>query len=105
MAANIAGIYGAHILRADDAPRYRCDFGIDIAIIAFPVALASFRYPDDPRHHRRNSGQLTVEYSSDDIKSNEDIKAARSSDMQPVPVLVEGDLQSYVSKSLKLYYL
>ncbi|XMA13597.1 hypothetical protein WAI453_006388 [Rhynchosporium graminicola] len=105
MAANIAGIYGAHILRADDAPRYRCDFGIDIAIIAFPVALASFRYPDDLRHRRRNSGQLTVEYSSDDIESNEDIKAARSSDMQPVPVLVEGDLQSYVSKSLKLYYL
>ncbi|CZT04303.1 uncharacterized protein RAG0_10803 [Rhynchosporium agropyri] len=68
MAANIAGIYGAHILRADDAPRHRRGFGIDIAIIAFPVALASFRYIDDLRHRRRNSGQLTFEYSSDDIK-------------------------------------
>jgi hypothetical protein len=44
MGANIGGIYGAQLLRADDRPRYRRGFSIASAIIAFGVACAVFRY-------------------------------------------------------------
>jgi hypothetical protein len=44
MGANIGGIYGAQLLRADDRPRYRRGFSIACAIVAFGVACAVFRY-------------------------------------------------------------
>jgi hypothetical protein len=44
MGANIGGIYGAQLFRADDRPRYRRGFSIGCAIIAFGVACASLRY-------------------------------------------------------------
>jgi hypothetical protein len=44
MGANIGGIYGAQLFRADDRPRYRRGFSIGCAIIAFGVACATLRY-------------------------------------------------------------
>jgi hypothetical protein len=44
MGANIGGIYGAQLFRADDRPRYRRGFSIGCAIIAFGVVCAVLRY-------------------------------------------------------------
>lgn len=101
MGANIAGIYGAQIFRADDAPRYRRGFSIDIAIIAFAVALAVFRLLDDLRRRIRNKGQVNIETASEDSISNDDIKTVQPSDVQPSPIYVGGDLQPVVSKSVR----
>lgn len=44
MGANIGGIYGAQLFRADDSPRYRRGFGVASAIVAFGVICAVCRF-------------------------------------------------------------
>jgi hypothetical protein len=44
MGANIGGIYGAQLFRADDKPHYHRAFSIGCAIIAFGVACAVLRF-------------------------------------------------------------
>lgn len=44
MGANIGGIYGAQLFRADDRPHYHRAFSIGCAIIAFGVACAVLRF-------------------------------------------------------------
>ena len=58
MGANIAGIYGAQVFRADDRPRYRRAFTINLAILAFALLLAFGRMLDDLRTRRRKSRQV-----------------------------------------------
>lgn len=57
MGANIAGIYGAQIFRADDKPLYRRGFGIDIAVLTVGVTLAVVRYSDGWIQKRRAARQ------------------------------------------------
>ncbi|KAG9731175.1 putative MFS transporter, partial [Aureobasidium melanogenum] len=45
--ANIAGIYGAQIFRADDRPRCRRAFNVNIAVLAFSALLAVLRFLDE----------------------------------------------------------
>lgn len=47
MGANIAGIHGAQIFRADDRPRYRRAFNVNIAVLVFSVLLAVLRFLDE----------------------------------------------------------
>jgi hypothetical protein len=53
MGANIAGIYGAQIFRADDRPLYQRGFSIAIAVLAFGLSLAIARWIDDLFIRRR----------------------------------------------------
>jgi hypothetical protein len=64
MGANIAGIYGAQIFRADDKPLYRRGFSIGIGVLTFGLVLATIRYIDDRIRRRRNAGQLEAETAS-----------------------------------------
>jgi hypothetical protein len=58
MSANIGGIYGAQLFRADDRPRYRRGFSIGCAIIAFGVVCAVLRYVvGDVMRRRKNQQQ------------------------------------------------
>jgi len=53
MGANIAGIYGAQIFRADDKPRYRRGFSIGLGVLAAGTSFAIIRYVDDKLRRRR----------------------------------------------------
>lgn len=53
MGANIAGIYGAQIFRADDKPLYRRGFSIGIAVLAVGLFLSIVRYLDGWYRNRR----------------------------------------------------
>ncbi|KAH6886321.1 major facilitator superfamily domain-containing protein [Thelonectria olida] len=64
MGANIAGIYGAQIFRADDKPLYRRGFSIGIGVLTFGLVLATIRYIDDRFRRRRNAGRLEAETAS-----------------------------------------
>lgn len=53
MGANIAGIYGAQIFRADDKPLYRRGFSIGIAVLSVGLFLSVVRYLDTWYRKRR----------------------------------------------------
>lgn len=72
MGANIAGIYGAQIFRADDKPKYRRGFSIGIGVLAFGVVVAAVRYVDDVVRRRRNGGKLETVAESDGSSQNVD---------------------------------
>lgn len=76
MGANIAGIYGAQIFRADDKPLYRRGFGIDIAVLTVGVTLAVVRYSDGWIQKRRaaRQPQLAAVDSSSEHNSQVDEK-------------------------------
>ena len=80
MGANIAGIYGAQIFREDDEPRYRRGFTVDIAIIAFGLALAIIRFVDDKRWQRREKLRRDGEEALDsqNEQDSEQNEAARN---------------------------
>jgi hypothetical protein len=69
MGANIGGIYGAQLFRADDRPKYHRGFSIGCAIVAFGVACAVFRYVvggdvksrRNQLDHQRRQGHLDEE--------------------------------------------
>lgn len=52
MAANVGAIYGAQIFQADDKPRYRRAFAVNIGLLAFAFGLASLRYLYE-KHRKR----------------------------------------------------
>jgi hypothetical protein len=60
MGANIAGIYGAQIFRADDKPRYRRAFSVNIGVLTFGLILATVRYLDDRVLRRKGRRQSTL---------------------------------------------
>ena len=103
MGANIAGIYGAQIFRADDKPRYRRGFGIDIAVLAFGLLIATLRYIDDRVRRRRNARNVQLQHGSsneDNSNGDEKLAPARPSDVQPQPILIGSDLRPVVSKTV-----
>ncbi|KAH7014908.1 alternative sulfate transporter [Ilyonectria destructans] len=84
MGANIAGIYGAQIFRADDKPLYRRGFSIGIGVLTFGTILAIVRYIDDRIRRKRNAGLIDADASSghqSDEKS--DSKTAVQNTVQP----------------------
>jgi hypothetical protein len=98
MGANIAGIYGAQIFRADDKPKYRRGFSINIGVLTFALVLAFFRFIDDRFRRKRVAIQDQIESSSDHNSSQDhDEKAAQPSDVQPAPVYFDGDSKRAVS--------
>jgi MFS family permease len=78
MGANIAGIYGAQIFRADDKPFYRRGFSIAIAVLATGLVIAIVRFIDDVirRRRRRNDQQLVLEPASDQNSQQEEHSAS-----------------------------
>lgn len=70
MGANIAGIYGAQIFRADDRPRYRRGFSIGIAVLALGVSLAVLRFLDDVIR-RKGKGNEIEETRSENEEGSE----------------------------------
>ncbi|GJN72225.1 hypothetical protein PLIIFM63780_005442 [Purpureocillium lilacinum] len=61
MNANIAGIYGAQIFRADDKPLYRRGFSVAIAVLSVGLVLAVVRWVDDLRRRRKSKHLVQVE--------------------------------------------
>lgn len=55
MNANIAGIYGAQIFRADDNPLYRRGFSVALAVLSVGLALAMIRFIDTLVQRRRRT--------------------------------------------------
>ena len=53
MNANIAGIYGAQIFRADDNPLYRRGFSVALAVLSVGLVLAMVRFIDTLVQRRR----------------------------------------------------
>ncbi|KAL3478257.1 major facilitator superfamily domain-containing protein [Aspergillus californicus] len=53
MNANIAGIYGAQIFRADDKPLYRRGFSVALSVLSVGLVLAITRFIDTVLHRRR----------------------------------------------------
>lgn len=64
MNANIAGIYGAQIFRADDKPLYRRGFSIAIAVLSLGLALAIARWLENLLRRRRNGDTVSSEGGS-----------------------------------------
>lgn len=89
MGANIAGIYGAQIFRADDKPRYRRGFGINIAVLSVGLSLAVIRYIDDKFRRRRNANQLEAVAASDSSNEKVATEPFKPSEDQPAPVVLD----------------
>lgn len=81
MGANIAGIYGAQIFRADDNPRYRRAFAVAAAVLAFGLVVAVVRYVDDKVRMRRKVQQV-----DDDSFSDGETPTFLPTDDQPAPI-------------------
>ncbi|KAF4550548.1 MFS-type transporter-like protein 42 [Elsinoe fawcettii] len=104
MGANIAGIYGAQIFRADDRPRYRRAFSVNCAILAFGLSCAIFRYADDI-FRRKKKRQAVEEYDGSDSdntsQADKNRVAAPPADDQPGPIVVGAHGQPTVSAGLR----
>lgn len=104
MGANCAGIYGAQIFRADDAPRYRRGFVIGIAILAFGVLLAGIRYAADVAARRRDVKQTASDLDREERELDEDRSSsgavAVASDIQPAPIEFGRGVEPIVSRTL-----
>jgi hypothetical protein len=94
MGANIAGIYGAQIFRADDRPLYQRGFATNIAIIVVAILLSTVRYVDDILRKKR-ADKLQAEQFAE----AED-KAVQPSDIQPAPIVIGKDLKPLVSEAV-----
>ena len=103
MGANIAGIYGAQIFRADDSPRYRRAFSIACAILAFGLALAIFRFVDDRLRRRRAKNKVNIASSDSDNSSQIEKSGHQTppSDELPPPVIVADTHRPSLSHTLK----
>lgn len=99
MGANIAGIYGAQIFRADDKPLYKRGFTIAISVLAVGLVLAVVRYIDGVLRHRRNSGNLQAESTISDHNSQDDEKAQASlpGDKLPQTISIDNGSKPIVS--------
>jgi hypothetical protein len=71
MGANTAGIYGAQIFRADDRPKYRRGFSINIGVLSLALTLATVRFIDDRLRARRARGRQNSVTESDSSSSEE----------------------------------
>lgn len=71
MGANIAGIYGAQIFRADDKPMYRRGFSINIAVLTVGAFLAVVRYVDDIWRRRKIAKQVQDDFSDQTSQDEE----------------------------------
>lgn len=100
--ANIAGIYGAQIFRADDRPYYRRGFSINIAVLSVGLSLAIGRYIDDRIRRRRIARKLQVESGSEHNSQDQEqeISPARPSDVQPLPILIGDGLKPVVDEKV-----
>jgi hypothetical protein len=87
MGANIAGIYGAQIFRADDKPKYRRGFSIACAVLAVGLLLAIFRFIDEKLLRRKTKGAISERSSSDAENFDEKVAAPPSGDLPPPIVL------------------
>jgi hypothetical protein len=100
--ANIAGIYGAQIFRADDKPKYRRGFSVACAVLAVGLSLAVFRYVDDLWRKRKNRSASPDSRSTSDVEQIYDgeNKAVPPSKMQAAPIIVDNIRKPSVSKAV-----
>jgi hypothetical protein len=100
--ANIAGIYGAQIFRADDKPKYRRGFSVACAVLAAGLSLAIFRYVDDLWRKRKNRSASPDSRSTSDVEQIYDgeKKAVPPSKMQAAPIIVDNIRKPSVSKTV-----
>ncbi|EWC48499.1 hypothetical protein DRE_07733 [Drechslerella stenobrocha 248] len=97
MGANIAGIYGAQIFRADDKPKYRRAFATGASILAVAILLSAVRYVDDLIRRRRAERQEVIGGSDD----GGDGKAVPVADDLPSTVEIDVEQKPVASKALQ----
>lgn len=83
MGANIAGIYGAQIFRADDRPRYRRAFNVNIGVLAFGLLLAVVRFLDDKLRRKKVKDELPASETGSGGYSDGVVEAVAPADQQP----------------------
>lgn len=100
--ANMAGIYGAQLFRADDSPRYRRAFAVNCAIIAFGVLLAIGRYYDDVRRGIRHlTNQRAASISSGSEIDEKGTVVPPSEDL-PAPLVATDGKKLSVSNGIRV---
>lgn len=60
MSANISAIYGAQLFQADDKPRYRRAFSVNIGLLAVALLLAAARFAHSRYSHWRKRTETVV---------------------------------------------
>ncbi|KAG8876775.1 hypothetical protein FRB98_007039 [Tulasnella sp. 332] len=69
MAANAAGIYGAQIFRADDAPRYHRGFAVNCGLLGGALAFAIFQFARE--HLARKKGETELGDDSSELEEKD----------------------------------
>jgi hypothetical protein len=90
MGANIAGIGGGQIYRADDRPRYRRAFGVSIGVLAAGLALAVIRFLDDKLRRKKVKAEVPESDTGSETYGDGVLKAAVPADEQPQPIALHG---------------
>jgi len=90
MGANLAGVAGSALYRADDRPRYRRAFTISIAVLAVGLALAAIRFIDDKLRRKKTKDQVPESDTGSETYGDVVLKAAVPADEQPQPVALSG---------------
>ena len=88
MGANIAGIYGAQIFRADDLPRYRRAFNVNIAVLAVGLSLAVLRFLDDKLRRKKIKDRLPESETGPETHSVGVLQTSVPADEQPKLIAV-----------------
>lgn len=99
MGANIAGIYGAQILRSEDKPKYRRGFTVAIGVLAAGVVLAIIRYIDDRIRRIRTGRDPQVLDVDEEEYRDEKTVTVTATEERPHSVLVGGEKPSVSSRA------
>jgi MFS family permease len=90
MGANLAGVLGGQLYRADDRPRYRRAFNVSIAVLAVGLALAVVRFLDDKLRRTKVKHKAPESDTGSETYGDGVLKGAVPVDEQPQPIALYG---------------
>jgi hypothetical protein len=90
MGANLSGVAGGQLYRADDRPRYRRAFNVSIGILVAGLALAVVRFLDDKLRRKKTKVELPESDTGSETYGDGISKAAVPADEQPQPIALHG---------------
>jgi predicted MFS family arabinose efflux permease len=90
MGANLSGVAGGQLYRADDRPRYRRAFNVSIGILVAGLALAVVRFLDDKLGRKKVKTEAPESDTGSETYGDGVLKAAVPADEQPQPIALHG---------------
>jgi hypothetical protein len=90
MGANLAGVLGGQLYRADDRPTYRRAFNVSIAVLAVGLALAVVRFLDDKLRRTKVKHKAPESDTGSETYGDGVLKGAVPVDEQPQPIALYG---------------